>query len=82
MPNYRRAYQPGGCWFFTTNLAVRGNRTLVEHIGLLMATIRRVKHQRPFRLDALVVLPDHVHFFCSPFSSSLFTIAVPPTVGR
>jgi putative transposase len=61
MPNYRRAYQPGGCWFFTVNLADRRKRTLVERYDVLMSAIRTVKRQRPFRLDTLVVLPDHLH---------------------
>jgi putative transposase len=28
MPNYRRAFVPGGCWFFTVNLLER-RRTLL-----------------------------------------------------
>jgi putative transposase len=61
MPNYRRAYQPGGSWFFTVNLADRHKTTLVDKVDVLMSVIRRIKRQRPFRLDALVILPDHLH---------------------
>ena len=61
MPNYRRAYQPGGSWFFTVNLADRRKRMLVEHYDVLMSVIHVVKRQRPFRLEALVILPDHLH---------------------
>jgi putative transposase len=32
MPNYRRAFVAGGCWFFTVNLFDRKSRLLVEHI--------------------------------------------------
>src|SRR5947207_2237660 len=28
MPNYRRAFAPGGCWFFTVNLLDRRRRFL------------------------------------------------------
>jgi hypothetical protein len=36
MAEYRRAYAPGGSWFFTVNLAERkNNRLLVEKIDLL-----------------------------------------------
>jgi putative transposase len=28
MPNYRRAFVPGGCWFFTVNLLERRQSTM------------------------------------------------------
>ena len=61
MPNYRRLRQPGGSWFFTVNIADRRQPTLVDEIAGLMRAVRHVKHRRPFRIDALVVLPDHLH---------------------
>ena len=62
MPNYRRAFIPGGTWFFTVNLLQRhGNDLLVREINLLRNTVRRVREQHPFRLDAWVVLPEHLH---------------------
>jgi putative transposase len=61
MPNYRRARVPGATWFFTVNLAERGGRALVEHIADLRAAVRRTQKERPFRIDAMVVLPDHLH---------------------
>jgi hypothetical protein len=33
MPNYRRAFVPGGCWFFTVNLFDRRTRLLTDHTG-------------------------------------------------
>ena len=35
MPNYRRAFVPGGCWFFTVNLLERRTTTLVDRIDAL-----------------------------------------------
>jgi len=62
MPNYRRAYVPGGTWFFTVNLLERhGNDLLVREIELLRATVRGVRDKYPFRIDAWVVLPEHLH---------------------
>ncbi len=62
MPNYRRAFLPGGTWFFTVNLLERhGNDLLVREIELLRATVRRVRDKYPFRIDAWVVLPEHLH---------------------
>jgi REP element-mobilizing transposase RayT len=35
MSNYRRAFVPGGCWFFTVNLLDRRQTLVVEHIAIL-----------------------------------------------
>jgi hypothetical protein len=32
MPNYRRAFAPGGCWFFTVNLLDRRSSLLTDEI--------------------------------------------------
>ena len=58
---YRRNYVKGGSYFFTVNLLDRNKSLLVEHIDLLRESIRVVKFQRPFYIDAWVVLPDHLH---------------------
>jgi len=58
---YRRNYVKGGTYFFTVNLLNRNKSLLVEHIDLLRESIRFVKSQRPFYIDAWVVLPDHLH---------------------
>jgi putative transposase len=62
MTEYRRAYIPGASWFFTVNLAERkGNRLLTDKIGLLREAFGYAKQRHPFRMDAIVVLPDHLH---------------------
>jgi len=61
MPNYRRAFVPGGCWFFTVNLLDRRRSLLTENIGALRETMRIVKARHPFTIDAMVILPDHIH---------------------
>jgi putative transposase len=62
MPNYRRAFIPGGTWFFTVNLLERKNNDLlIREIDLLRDTVRRVRKRYPFQIDAWVVLPDHMH---------------------
>ncbi len=58
---YRRTDTKGGSYFFTVNLAERRNRLLVDEIDKLRNTMNRVKHQHPYKLDAMVVLPDHLH---------------------
>lgn len=61
MPNYRRALMPGGCWFFTVNLLDRDSRLLVERIELLREAVRDARRRYPFEIDAIVVLPNHLH---------------------
>jgi putative transposase len=62
MPNYRRAFVPGGTWFFTVNLLRRhDNDLLVREIELLRQVVRRVRDKYPFHIDAWVVLPEHLH---------------------
>ncbi len=61
MSNYRRARVPGATYFFTVALAERGGRLLVENIALLREAFRTTRRERPFRIDAMVVLPDHLH---------------------
>ena len=62
MPNYRRALIPGGIWFFTVNLLERKNNDLlIREIDLLRETVRAVRKRHPFKIDAWVVLPEHMH---------------------
>ena len=62
MTEYRRPRTPGATWFFTVNLAERrGNRLLLDHIDALRQVFRRVTADHPFEIDAMVVLPEHLH---------------------
>lgn len=61
MPNYRRAFAPGGCWFFTVNLLDRRSRLLIDEIDALRDATRRTQERFPFHIDAMVVLPSHMH---------------------
>ncbi|MHC5022888.1 MAG: REP-associated tyrosine transposase [Planctomycetota bacterium] len=63
MPSYRRARIPGGSFFFTLVTADRrpilcdGNR-----VACIREAIRVTQQERPFVLDAAIILPDHLHF--------------------
>jgi putative transposase len=61
MPNYRRAFVPGGCWFFTVNLLDRQSTLLSDSVELLRDAVRATRQSHPFHIDAMVVLPDHLH---------------------
>ena len=60
MVNYRRVYVPGGTYFFTI---VTGHRQpiLIQHIDTLREAFRKTKKKYPFSIEAVVVLPDHLH---------------------
>ena len=46
MPNYRRAFVPGGCWFFTANLLERRSNLLVDKIDAFRkATVTDPSHR-------------------------------------
>ena len=58
---YRRNFVPAGTFFFTATLADRRSQALVENIDLLRHAFRVTRHERPFSVDAVVVLSDHLH---------------------
>ena len=61
MSCYIRPKRPGASVFFTVALADRGADVLVREIALLRRAVQLTRSTRPFRIDAWVVLPDHVH---------------------
>jgi putative transposase len=52
---------PGGTFFFTVNFLDRRSDLLVTQIQPLRHAVRQVRLHAPFRTDAWVVLPDHMH---------------------
>jgi putative transposase len=61
MPDYRRNRVPGGTYFFTVNLLDRRSTLLVSEIDTLREAVAHTRRERPFHIDAWVVLPDHMH---------------------
>lgn len=62
MRTYTRARIAGGVYFFTVNLAERRNNDLlVRHIAELREAFRRTRQDHPFVIDAIVILPEHLH---------------------
>ncbi len=61
MTDYRRNYIKGGTYFFTVNLAERKQKLLIEDVDILREAFRTVKQAHPFKIDAIVILPDHLH---------------------
>lgn len=61
MSRYIRPTVAGASVFFTVNLARRGSTLLTDEIERLRAAVRQTRTERPFHIDAWVVLPDHLH---------------------
>jgi putative transposase len=62
MGEYRRLYQQGGSYFFTV---VTYNRapilTASENLSRLHQSFKHVMNQYSFTIEAMVILPDHLH---------------------
>jgi putative transposase len=61
MSNYLRPKHPGATVFFTVNLATRGSDLLTREVTALRTAVQLTKSERPFTIDAWVILPDHMH---------------------
>ena len=61
MPHFIRAFIPGGTFFFTVALLERRRSLLTDHIDKLRSAVVEVRKKRPFTIDAIVVLPEHLH---------------------
>lgn len=59
---YRRAKTPGATYFFTGVTHARQQILCKpENIDLLRSAFRYVMGQHPFKIDAIVILPEHLH---------------------
>ena len=61
MSRYLRPRLLGCPIFFTVALAARGGAMMVDHVHLLRALVAQTRAERPFGIDAWVVLPEHMH---------------------
>ena len=59
---YRRSNLCGACYFFTLVTHQRQNLlTIPQNIDRLRMAFKREKQKYPFDLEAIVILPDHLH---------------------
>ena len=56
-----RPWQPGPAYFFSAHLRDPHTRLLLQQMQALRLAFRVTQQARPFRLNAIVVLPDHLH---------------------
>ncbi len=61
MSTYRRPQVCAASIFFTVALADRQSRLLVDEVARLRWAVAATRMDRPFGIEAWVVLPDHMH---------------------
>jgi len=65
MSNYKRFYLQNHSYYLTI---VTQNRQpiLIDNIELLRDSFRRSKRKYDYKIDAIVILPDHIHTIITP----------------
>ncbi len=61
MDTCRRNFTSGASYFFTVTLRDRTSSLLVDYVEVLREATRSVKNERPFDIDAIVIMPEHLH---------------------
>jgi len=62
MPEYRRVFVPGGTYFFTVVTEGRARFLCEDRARACLREAFRIGRARwPFAIDAVVLLPDHLH---------------------
>ena len=65
MANYKRLFLAGHSYYLTV-VTHRRKPLLVEHIELLRESFCESKRYYRYEIDAIVVLPDHIHMIMTP----------------
>jgi len=65
MSNYQRIYLPNHSYVLTV-VTYKRKPILIDHIDLLRDSFRRSKKKYDYRIDAIVILPDHFHMIITP----------------
>jgi putative transposase len=61
MSHYRRNYEEGGIYFFTVVTYKRQKIFIGPSVDMLRLSFEKVIAEAPFRIQAIVVMPDHMH---------------------
>ncbi|BAF73205.1 REP-associated tyrosine transposase [Sulfurovum sp. NBC37-1] len=65
MSNYTRLYLDGYSYFITIVTQGR-NPILIDNISLLRDSFKRSKQRYDYHIDAIIILPDHIHMIITP----------------
>ena len=69
MANYKRVFENGYSYYLTIVTHQR-NPILIENITLLRESFRMSKSKYRYKIDEIVVLPDHLHMIITPDQAS------------
>jgi putative transposase len=58
---YRRNRVESGTYFFTVTLRDRQSTLLIEQVDLLRKAFAFTRYKKPFTIDSIVILPEHIH---------------------
>lgn len=61
MVNYRRNLVKNGTYFYTATLKNRKKSYFIDYIDHLRASTKKTKLKYLFEIEAMVVLPEHIH---------------------
>jgi putative transposase len=65
MANYTRLFLPGHSYYFTI-VTHRREAILIDNITLLRESFKESKCYYRYTIDAIVILPDHIHMIITP----------------
>jgi putative transposase len=65
MANYKRLFLEGYSYYLTI-VTHRGNPILIDHIEALRESFRESKKYYRYTIDAIIILPDHIHMIITP----------------
>ena len=69
MANYKRIFMDGYRYYITMVTHQR-KPILIDNIDLLRDSFRRTRERYRYRIDAIIVLPDHLHMIITPQKAS------------
>ena len=65
MSNYKRLFLHNYSYFIT--IVIQGKRPiLIDNIELLRNSFKRSKTRYAYHIDAIIILPDHIHMIITP----------------
>ena len=65
MSNYKRVFEDGYSYYFTV-VTHRRNPILIDNIELLRKSFAVSKQKYNYNIEAIVILPDHIHMIITP----------------
>lgn len=65
MPNYKRIFLDGYSYFLTIK-TYQNNPILIQNIELLRESFKYTKSKYHFKIESIVILPNHIHMLITP----------------